>query len=131
MKKNNPPVSRGGVVDYAVAAAEQMDLYCADHPGGPVAVRFPQLFFPGDLWIALLGPSVEEGIVGISPTVSAALRAFDAQYLAGLRPTVETTPKPGPLRRPSKAFVARRRTYGNSKSDPYDRSALSGFAWPA
>jgi hypothetical protein len=29
---------------------------------------------------------VEEGIVGIGPTVEAALRAFDAQYLAGLRP---------------------------------------------
>jgi hypothetical protein len=34
----------------------------------------------------LLGPSVEEGIVGIGQTVEAALRAFDAQYLAGLRP---------------------------------------------
>jgi len=29
---------------------------------------------------------VEKGIVGIGQTVEAALRAFDAQYLAGLRP---------------------------------------------
>jgi hypothetical protein len=29
---------------------------------------------------------VEEGIVGLGQTVDAALRAFDAQYLAGLRP---------------------------------------------
>jgi hypothetical protein len=32
---------------------------------------------------------VEEGIVGIGTTVTAALRAFDAQYLAGLRPPAE------------------------------------------
>jgi len=42
------------------------------------------LIFRGDLWIALLGPSVEEGIVGIGPTVAAALRAFDAQYLISI-----------------------------------------------
>ena len=41
------------------------------------------------LWIALLGPSVEEGIIGIGPTVAAALRAFDVQYLAGLHPPTE------------------------------------------
>jgi hypothetical protein len=46
----------------------------------------PQLLFRSELWIALLGPSMEEGIVGIGPTVAAALRAFDAQYLTGLRP---------------------------------------------
>jgi hypothetical protein len=62
-------------------------------------VRRPQLFFRGELWIAVLGPSVEEGIVGIGPTVAAALRAFDSQYLAGLRPRVEATRKLGKLRR--------------------------------
>ena len=54
-------------------------------PRSPSAVRRPGLFVRGELWIALLGPSVEEGIVGIGSTVTAALRAFDAQYLAGLR----------------------------------------------
>jgi len=72
-----------------MAAMEQMELYCEVHPGSPAAVRRPKLFVRGDLWIALLGPRVEEGIVGIGPTVTAALRAFDAQYLAGLRPPVE------------------------------------------
>jgi hypothetical protein len=62
-----------------------MEHYCVEHPGSPSAMRRPQLFFRGDLWIALLGPNVEEGIVGIGSTVSAALRAFDAQYLAGQR----------------------------------------------
>src|SRR6266487_2065133 len=90
MKKNNGHVSRARhVMDYAAAAMEQLEFYRADHPGSPSAVRRPQLFFRGELWIALLGPSVEEGIVGIGPTVTAALRAFDAEYLAGLRPPAE------------------------------------------
>jgi hypothetical protein len=67
--------------DHAAAAIEQMEDYCANHPDRPSAKRHPQLFFRGDLWIAVLGPNMNEGIVGIGPTVAAALRAFDAQYL--------------------------------------------------
>ena len=89
MKKNNGEVSRGRHFTDATAAMEQMELYCEAHPGSPAAVRRPRLFVRGDLWIALLGPNVEEGIVGIGATVAAALRAFDAQYLAGLRPPAE------------------------------------------
>jgi hypothetical protein len=82
MKKNNGQVSHGRRVnDYALAAMEQMELYCEAHPGSPAAVRRPRLFVRGELWIALLGPSVEEGIVGIGPTATAALRAFDAQIV--------------------------------------------------
>jgi hypothetical protein len=89
MKKNGH-VSRGcRVIDHALAAMEQLELYCEAHPESPAAVRRPRLFVRGELWIALLGPSVEEGIVGIGPTVSAALRTFDTQYLAGLRPPAE------------------------------------------
>src|SRR4249919_1384679 len=76
---------RRRVVDHATAAVEQMEHYCVEHPGSPSAVRRPQLFFRGDLWIALLGANLAEGIVGIGSTVGAALRAFDAQYLAGQR----------------------------------------------
>src|SRR5437763_16838285 len=90
MKKNNGHLSRGHhAPGYAAAALEQMELYCTAHPGSPAAVRRPRLFVRGELWIALLGPTVEEGIVGIGSTVGAAWRAFDAQYLAGLRPTAE------------------------------------------
>lgn len=73
------------ILDSTTAAMKRMELYCAAHPGSPSTARQPQLLSRGQLWIALLGPSVEEGIVGIDPTVEAALRAFDAQYLAGLR----------------------------------------------
>jgi hypothetical protein len=69
-----------------MAAMERMNLYCAARPGSPSAVRRPQLMMRGQLWIALLGSNVEEGIIGIGPTVEAALRAFDSQYLADLRP---------------------------------------------
>ena len=90
MKKNNGQASRGRfAMNYAMAAMEQMELYYEAHPGSPAAVRRPRLFVRGELWIALLGPSVEEGIVGIGSTVGAALRAFDSQYLAGLRPPCE------------------------------------------
>ena len=81
MKKNNGHLPRRRrVMDYATAAIEQMEFYCAAHPGSPSAVRRPRLLFRSELWIAVLGPTIEEGIVGIGPTVAAALRAFDAQY---------------------------------------------------
>jgi hypothetical protein len=90
MNKNGHTPHQRRSVNYAEEAIEQMKVYCASHPGSPSAVRRPQLFFRSDLWIALLGPTLEEGIVGIGPTVAAALRAFDAQYLGRLRPPNET-----------------------------------------
>ena len=89
MNRNGRTLDRRRAVDYAASAIEQMKAYCASNPGSPSAVRRPQLFFRSDLWIALLGPTIEEGIVGIGPTVAAALRAFDAQYLGRLRPPNE------------------------------------------
>jgi hypothetical protein len=90
MKKKPGFGSNGAqVLDSTTAAMERMNLYCAEHPGSPSAARRPLLFLRSHLWIALLGPSVEEGIIGIGPTVEAALRAFDAQYLADLRPPMQ------------------------------------------
>jgi hypothetical protein len=89
MNKNGHTPSHRRSVDYAEEAIEQMKVYCASHPGSPSAVRRPQLFFRSDLWIAVLGPTIEEGIVGIGPTIAAALRAFDVQYLGRLRPPDE------------------------------------------
>ena len=111
---NNDHTPHGrGIADYAAAAIEQMKHYSTAHPGSPSAVRRPQLFVRGDLWIALLGPNLEEGIVGIGPTVAAALRAFDAQYLAGLRPPMATAGKIGmPLRSPKVFAKARRQNQG-------------------
>jgi hypothetical protein len=68
-----------------------MQSYYLAHPGSPSAVRRPQLSNRGDLWIALLERSVEKGIVGMGPSVEAALRAFDTQYLDFLGPTTNAT----------------------------------------
>ena len=66
--------------EQTLVAREEMKSYCLAHPGSPSAVRRPQLSSRGDLWIALLGPSVE-----------AALRAFDTQYFDFLGPATEAT----------------------------------------
>lgn len=90
MKKCNRKTSvRRHVAAQPLTAMEQMELYCVMHPGSPVAVRRPRLFNRSGVWVALLGPSVEQGIVGIGANVEAALRVFDVQYLAGLRPPAE------------------------------------------
>ena len=87
MKKNTRIASvSANVGEQTMAAIEIIEHYCEVHPGSPAAVRRPRLFIRSGVWVAVLGPSVERGIVGIGATVEAALRAFDAQYLAGLRP---------------------------------------------
>lgn len=69
-----------------VAAHERAELYFAAHPGSPSAVRRPKLSVRSGTWVALLGNTVKDGIAGFGTDVEMALRAFDAQYLAALRP---------------------------------------------
>ncbi|MEY2531525.1 MAG: hypothetical protein QOI96_1610 [Verrucomicrobiota bacterium] len=78
-------------IDRAAAALERAELYYIAHPGSPSAVRRPRLSVRSGTWIALLGKSVQEGIAGFGPTVEAALRAFDAQYLNALQTPREST----------------------------------------
>src|SRR5437762_10184621 len=62
MKKCNRKTSvRRHVAAQPLTAMEQMELYCVMHPGSPVAVRRPRLFNRSGVWVALLGPSVEQG----------------------------------------------------------------------
>jgi hypothetical protein len=68
------------------AALQRVEMYCQAHPRSPSAVRKPRVMKRGKLWMALLGSNVRDGIVGLGPTVEAALRAFDAQYLSALCP---------------------------------------------
>jgi hypothetical protein len=77
-----------GVLE-AMAAHESAELYFAAHPGSPAAVRRPQLSIRSGIWVAVLGRNVQNGIVGVGATVETALRAFDDQYLAALRPPEE------------------------------------------
>jgi hypothetical protein len=68
------------------AVEERIELYYAAHPGGPAAVRRPRVTKRGALWVALLGPNMQQGIVGIGSTVEMALRTFDVQYMERLHP---------------------------------------------
>jgi hypothetical protein len=74
----------GHAVDRTLAVVEEMERYCSAHPESPAAVRRPRLSIRGRTIVALLGPAIEEGIVGFGDTVQAALRAFDAQYSRSL-----------------------------------------------
>jgi hypothetical protein len=84
-KRSSPQKPHGHVLDQTAIAASRMQAYCAAHLRSPSALRRPRLLLRGQLWVALLGRSMEEGTVGIGPTVEAALRAFDTQYAAGMR----------------------------------------------
>ena len=72
--------------EVSAASLERMELYFCAHPGTPSAVRKPNLFLRGKTWVALLGPSIEDGIVGLGASVETALRAFDDAYLRTLHP---------------------------------------------
>ena len=72
-----------------LAARQRAELYYESHPGSPSAVRLPKLFARSGVWVALLGQSVRDGIAGFGPTIEAALRAFDAQYIDALRPPAD------------------------------------------
>jgi hypothetical protein len=91
----------------------------------------PRLFFRSELWIALLGRSIEEGIVGIGPNVEAALRAFDAQYLAGLRSPIAVVKDLGALDQRLKEFGAARRRGRSDKSDLNSAAEVSHSTWLA
>jgi hypothetical protein len=74
-----------------IAAIQRAELYYETNPGSPSAVRLPKLFVRSGVWIALLGRSVRDGIAGFGPTIEAALRAFDVQYLQTLRPPADSS----------------------------------------
>lgn len=68
-----------------IAARQRAELYYQLHPRSPSAVRLPKLSTRSGVWVALLGRNVRDGIAGFGPTIEAALRAFDVQYLNTLR----------------------------------------------
>ena len=80
------------VADQTLAAMQEMERYCAVHPGSPAAVRRPGLSIRGRTFVALLGPTIEEGIAGFGDSVQAALRAFDTQYSRSLARTAAVPP---------------------------------------
>jgi hypothetical protein len=76
-------------LDGTLMATQEMERYCSAHPNSPAAIRHPRLSIRGRTFVALLGPSIEEGIAGFGDTVQAALRAFDLQYSRSLTPPAD------------------------------------------
>ena len=89
MEERASKPSNEGPADLVPTGLERMKLYCQSNPGTPSALQRPHLFVRDQLWIVLLGPNAETGIVGIGPTVEEALRDFDTEYLASLHPPEE------------------------------------------
>ena len=54
--------------------------YCRSHPHGPAARRHPRILVDHGRYVALLGRSINRGIVGFGSSVASALRAFDDLY---------------------------------------------------
>ena len=76
-------------VEQTLMAIQEMERYCSAHPNSPAAIRHPRLSIRGQTFVALLGPSIEEGIAGFGDTIQAALRAFDLQYSRSLTPVAD------------------------------------------
>ncbi len=74
--------------DPAGMALKEMESYCATHPNSPSAARRPALSIRRGLWIALLGPSVEQGIVGIGFTRADLVNANHCIVGAAAKPCV-------------------------------------------
>lgn len=72
-----------------LAALERAELYYAAYAGGPAAARRPALSLAAGKWVATLRTARGNSIVGLGETVEAALREFDRQYLAYLRPPAD------------------------------------------
>jgi len=86
-KKRNVAFKGYRTTERTPEATEKLLFYCLAHLSSPSAVRRPQLSIRNGLWIALLRPGVEKGILGIGASVESALRAFDSQYLSFLNPS--------------------------------------------
>jgi hypothetical protein len=86
---------------------ERAELYFAAHPGGPSAVHRPMLLPRSDEWVAILANNSRDSAVGFGATVEAALGAFDAQYLAALRPPLHRRlHRPQSTKEILKAFIS-------------------------
>lgn len=74
-----------------LAIEQETQSYFAAHPTGPAALRHPRVIKQCGVWLAL-EPNGQMDILGVGPTVGAALAAFDREYLNHLRPVAG---KPG------------------------------------
>ena len=86
MKSEYVNTVRRSEMSHVRTAAREMEDYCMLYPSTPAAVRRPRISRLRGTWVALLGPSIDDGIAGFGADISAALEAFNRNYLAALGP---------------------------------------------
>ncbi len=69
---------------------KEVEKFLEEHPLSPAGRLRPRLGQTSGMWLALLGPSVQEGKVGFGTSPVSALRAFNRGFgRANEQPTVE------------------------------------------
>lgn len=67
-------------MEVVTTVARVEDAYCAPH-----AVMRPRVFLDGEVWCALYGENVQDGVAGFGPTPEKACADFDALWRKGAR----------------------------------------------
>jgi hypothetical protein len=62
------------------AVRKDLTEYYKSHPHSPAARRHPRILIDHGRYVALLGRSINRGIVGFGSSVASALHAFDDLY---------------------------------------------------
>ena len=68
--------------DRQAAIQADTETYYARYPASPAANQQPAIIVDHGRYVAVLGSSIEQAIIGFGSSVCSALRAFDYQYTA-------------------------------------------------
>ena len=83
--------SRGRhITDYALAAMEQMELYCQAHPGSPSAVRRPDYLFAASFGSHCSAQASKKGSLALGPPLQPLCAHSTHSIWPGLRPPAKT-----------------------------------------
>lgn len=67
-------------ISFAVSIVQQEMVVAAQEMGRPAVVFKPTLSRDGNMWCALLGENIMEGVAGFGETPAAAMTAFDNAF---------------------------------------------------
>jgi hypothetical protein len=63
---------------------EDVEEYLEDHPGSPAARLRPKIGMADDVWLAFIGPELQEGASGLGQTPRDALDDFNRHFMEPL-----------------------------------------------
>jgi hypothetical protein len=63
---------------------EDVEEYLEDHPGSPAAQLRPKIGMADDVWLAFIGPELQEGASGLGQTPRDALDDFNRHFMEPL-----------------------------------------------